>query len=129
MIDVRATSPIPHRSLNPLLPSNEFIPDGEPRVFGDRVYLYGSHDLAGGGMCGGDYVTWSAPLADLGAWRYEGVIYRAVQDPFVAARRAGGKNGMLDRLFAPDVLEIDGRYYMYYGVGMSATGFGVAASE
>lgn len=117
------------RSINPLLPSNEFIPDGEPRVFGDRVYLYGSHDLAGGGMCGGDYVTWSAAVDDLAEWRNEGAIYRAHQDPHIAARRAAGKNGMFDRLFAPDVLEIDGRYYLYYGVGMSATGFGMAVSD
>jgi hypothetical protein len=115
--------------VNPLLPSNEFIPDGEPRVFGDRVYLYGSHDLAGGGMCSGDYVTWSAPVDDLADWRYEGVIYRAVQDPYLAPRRANGKVGLFDRLFAPDVLEIDGRYWMYYGIGMSATGIGVAVSD
>ena len=31
---------------NPILPLWEYIPDGEPRVFGDRVYLYGSHDRA-----------------------------------------------------------------------------------
>ena len=24
---------------NPILPAWEYIPDGEPRVFGDRVYL------------------------------------------------------------------------------------------
>ena len=29
---------------NPYLPSYEYIPDGEPHVFGDRVYVYGSHD-------------------------------------------------------------------------------------
>ena len=33
---------------NPYLPLYEYIPDGEPHVFGDRVYLYGSHDRAGG---------------------------------------------------------------------------------
>ena len=44
------------RSVNPFLPSNEFIPDGEPRVFGNRVYLYGSHDIAGARtrVCAGD---------------------------------------------------------------------------
>jgi hypothetical protein len=31
---------------NPILPASAYIPDGEPRVFGDRVYLYGSHDNA-----------------------------------------------------------------------------------
>lgn len=30
--------------MNPYLPIWEHIPDGEPRQFGDRVYLYGSHD-------------------------------------------------------------------------------------
>ncbi|MEI3151867.1 MAG: family 43 glycosylhydrolase [Mediterraneibacter faecis] len=32
---------------NPYLPSWEYIPDGEPHVFGDRVYVYGSHDSFG----------------------------------------------------------------------------------
>ena len=51
---------------NPYLPSYEYIPDGEPRVFDDRLYIYGSHDRFGGdGYCLNDYVCWSAPLADL----------------------------------------------------------------
>ena len=33
---------------NPYLPLNEYIPDGEPHVFGDRVYVYGSHDKENG---------------------------------------------------------------------------------
>ena len=33
---------------NPYLPLWEYIPDGEPRQFGDRVYIYGSHDSARG---------------------------------------------------------------------------------
>ena len=46
--------------LNPYLPSYEYIPDGEPHVFGDRVYLYGSHDRFGGaGFCLNDYVCYS----------------------------------------------------------------------
>lgn len=36
------------QAVNPFLPSWECIPDGEPRRFGDRVYLYGSHDRFGG---------------------------------------------------------------------------------
>lgn len=34
---------------NPFLPLWETVPDGEPHVFGDRVYLYGSHDVEGAG--------------------------------------------------------------------------------
>ena len=30
--------------MNPYLPLWETIPDGEPHVFGDRIYVYGSHD-------------------------------------------------------------------------------------
>ena len=70
---------------NPYLPSWEYVPDGEPYVFGDRVYVYGSHDEFGGCVyCPGDYVCWSAPVTDLGTWRYEGVIYRKSQDPLNA---------------------------------------------
>lgn len=62
---------------NPYLPLNEYVPDGEPHVFGDRLYIYGSQDEAGGSLyCPGHYVTWSAPLDDLSDWRCEGVIYK-----------------------------------------------------
>lgn len=33
---------------NPYLPSWEYVPDGEPYVFGDRIYIYGSHDYYNG---------------------------------------------------------------------------------
>ena len=93
---------------NPYLPLWEFIPDGEPRVFGDRVYVFGSHDAAlSDTFCPGDYVAWSAPLSDLGNWRREGVIYGRGDDPM---NRDGGMC-----LFAPDVIRgFDGRYYLYY---------------
>ena len=93
---------------NPYLPSWEYIPDGEPYVFGDRVYVYGSHDSFGAPIfCVKDYVCWSAPVTDLSDWRYEGVIYRKNQDP-------SNKLG-IRCLYAPDVTQgPDGRYYLYY---------------
>lgn len=95
-------------ALNPYLPSWEYIPDGEPYVFGDRVYVYGSHDFFNGYVfCQGDYVCWSAPVDDLGNWRYEGVIYPRNEDPM-------NKEGKMC-LYAPDVtVGPDGRYYLYY---------------
>ena len=37
------------QAVNPYLPGYEYVPDGEPRVFGDRVYIFGSHgDRAAG---------------------------------------------------------------------------------
>ena len=57
---------------NPYLPSYEYIPDGEPRVFDGRLYIYGSHDRFNGAVyCANDYVCWSAPEDDLSDWRYE----------------------------------------------------------
>ena len=56
--------------------------DGEPYVFNNRVYIYGSHDIFNGEyFCPGDYVTWSAPVNDLGNWTYEGVIFKRTDDP------------------------------------------------
>lgn len=94
--------------VNPYLPSWEYIPDGEPYVFGDRVYVYGSHDRFNGHVyCLNDYVCWSAPLSDLSDWRYEGVIYKKTTDPL-------NPDGHMC-LYAPDVtVGPDGRYYLYY---------------
>ncbi len=96
------------QAFNPYLPSWEYIPDGEPYVFGDRVYVYGSHDFYNGYVfCMGDYVCWSAPVDDLGDWRYEGVIFPKTADPL----NSGGKMN----LYAPDVTRgPDGQYYLYY---------------
>ena len=45
---------------NPYLPLWEHIPDGEPHVFRDRLYVFGSHDLENGNeFCEQDYVSWS----------------------------------------------------------------------
>lgn len=102
------------QALNPYLPSYEYIPDGEPYVFEDRLYVFGSHDrFDGTAYCQNDYVTWSAPLNDLSDWRYEGVIYRKEQDPTWQA----GQD-----LWAPDVQRgADGRYYLFYSLSFSGT--------
>lgn len=93
---------------NPFLPLNEYIPDGEPHVFGDRVYLFGSHDSEQGTTyCELDYVFYSAPIDDLSAWTSNGVNYRSSQDPMYKQGRR--------YMFAPDVVRgNDGRFYLYY---------------
>ena len=99
--------------MNPYLPLWEYIPDGEPRVFGDRVYIYGSHDIAGScAFC--DYVLkcWSAPVNDLTNWVCHGDIFR-VRD--IGERKSDiSWNTDKTRLFAPDVVQgKDGKYYLY----------------
>ena len=98
------------QAFNPYLPNYEYVPDGEPHVFGDRLYVFGSHDRFGGRtFCMNDYVAWSAPVEDLKDWRFEGVIYKKTEDP---ANPRGNKS-----MYAPDVARgPDGRYYLYYGL-------------
>lgn len=94
--------------MNPYLPLNEYIPDGEPYVLDGRVYIFGSHDEAGGTIyCPGHHMSWSAPVEDLSDWRCDGISYRRDQDP----------SNPEDELYlwAPDVAKgVDGRYYRYY---------------
>lgn len=96
------------QGFNPYLPSWEYIPDAEPYVFNDRVYVYGSHDRFNGhAFCLNDYVCWSAPVDNLADWTYEGVIYQKSDDPLNV------KENMC--LYAPDItVGPDGRYYLYH---------------
>lgn len=96
------------QALNPILPLWEYIPDGEPHVFGGRVYLFGSHDLENGDTyCIQDYVFWSAPVSDLSNWSNKGINYSAKQDPLYS--------DFMKYMFAPDVVRgNDGRFYLYY---------------
>ncbi len=106
------------QAMNPFLPMDEYIPDGEPHVFGDRIYLYGSHDIEGAHRycAGGNYLCYSAPLTDLSDWKCEGEIYNAKWGPY-------WDENQYNDLYAPDVVQgNDGRYYLYFNVnGMGPT--------
>lgn len=95
---------------NPFLPLWEYIPDGEPRVFGDRVYIYGSHDNAGSdSFCDYKLKVWSAPVNDLNNWTCHGDIFHTRPD-----RDHPSDTDWTDYpLYAPDVVEKDGKYYLY----------------
>jgi len=94
--------------MNPYLPINVYIPDGEPHVYNDRLYIFGSHDKErGSSFCELGYEFYSAPLSNLTDWTSKGINYDIKQDPLY-------KEGY-DRLYAPDVVVgNDGRYYLYY---------------
>ena len=107
---------------NPYLPNYEYIPDGDPHVYEDRLYVYGSHDKFGSPFfCDNDYVLWSAPIDDLSDWTFHGTIFRKDQDPL--------NKKELHPLFAPDVVRgSDGRYYLYYAPSGTRS-IGVAVSD
>ena len=96
---------------NPFLPLWEHIPDGEPRVFGNRVYLYGSHDTAySDSFCDSKLKAWSASVNDLNHWTCHGDIFHSQADQDHPSDVSWYQNG---RLFAPDVVCKDGRYYLF----------------
>ena len=108
---------------NPILPSWEYIPDGEPRVFGDRVYLYGSHDRAyADDFCDYKLKVWSAPLNDLNNWTCHGHSFHTQAD-----RDHESDTPHTDSfLYAPDVIEKDGKYYLYAYILGSQGAIGVS---
>lgn len=95
-------------ALNPFLPLHAYHPDGEPHVFGNRVYLFGSHDKENGKtFCMLDYEFWSALVDDLSGWTGKGVNYSAKQDPL--------SSETMQYMYAPDCVQgSGGRYYLYY---------------
>lgn len=95
---------------NPYLPTWEYIPDGEPRVFGDRVYIYGSHDNAcSDKFCDFKLKVWSAPIDNLNHWTCHGDSFHTRPD-----RDHESDTPWTDHdLYAPDVVEKDGKYYLY----------------
>ena len=105
------------KGLNPFLPFDTYIPDGEPKVFGDRVYLYGSYDLFGSGYCSDVYHAVSAPLSDLTDWTDHGVCFSVEDVPWSDAV-----------LYAPDALEKDGRYYLFFCLSDGTEGVAESAS-
>jgi len=95
---------------NPILPLWECIPDGEPRQFGDRVYLYGSHDRFGcDKFCDYKLKAWSASLDDLNHWVCHGHIFQTRPD----TDHESSVPHTDHELYAPDVVEKDGKYYLY----------------
>ncbi len=95
---------------NPYLPCWEYIPDGEPRVFGERIYVYGSHDRKDSiDFCDYKLKVWSAPLSDPNKWVCHGDIFRTKD----GADSPSDVDWTDQLLFAPDVVERAGKYYLY----------------
>ena len=98
---------------NPILPNFEYIPDPEPHIFGDRVYVYGSHDKFGGiSFCLNDYVVYSCPVNDLTDWsKKDHISYKKSNDKEYTG-------GFINVMYAPDCAKgKDGNYYLYYTLG------------
>lgn len=106
---------------NPLI-RNQFTADPSARVFGDRVYVYPSHDILateGKGrkdwFCMEDYHVFSSE--NLTDWTDHGMIVHQNKVPWVAPESYS--------MWAPDAIEKNGKYYFYFpSVPKDTTGIG-----
>lgn len=73
-----------HSSHNPILPPELCIPDAEAHVFGDRLFLYGSHDQTPGRYCSEDYHVIST--ADMETWQIGDVALHSADVPWISER-------------------------------------------
>ncbi|WP_417942303.1 family 43 glycosylhydrolase [Flavobacterium sp. RS13.1] len=95
---------------NPLI-RDQFTADPSARVFGDRVYVFPSHDILateGKGredwFCMEDYHVFSS--VDLTNWKDHGTIVEQNKVPWVKPDSYS--------MWAPDCIERNGKYYFYF---------------
>ena len=106
---------------NPII-SGQFTADPTARVFGDKVYVYPSHDIISPTeperrwFCMEDYHVFSS--SDLCEWTDEGEILNQEAVPW------GNPKGFA--MWAPDCVENNGTYYFYFpDAPKQGFGFGV----
>ena len=103
---------------NPLLPFEICMPDAEAHVMPDGgVYLYGSLDTSGDKYCSEKYV--SAYSRDMHNWNVTDM------PSFTTGEVPWAEKNVC--LYAPDALQKDGKYYLYFC--MSDDSEGVAVSD
>lgn len=112
---------LPSTAQNPVI-RDQYSADPTARVFGDRVYLYPSHDIISPvaperrWFAMADYHVFSS--TDLTDWTDHGVILDQKQVPW--ANHEGYA------MWAPDCVEHQGRYYLLFPSGLaSERGFGI----
>ena len=98
---------------NPFLPLDIYIPDGEPKIFDGRVWLYGSKDVFGGEYCSHKYHVFSAPVDNLEEWTDHGPAF-ASTDAYVQEGIWDGVPWSDGLLWAPDVAKKGDWYYLYF---------------
>ena len=95
---------------NPII-RNMYSADPSARVFGDRVYVYPSHDILAtegkgrvGWFCMEDYHVFSSE--NLTDWTDHGMIVTQNKVPWVKPDSYA--------MWAPDCIERNGKYYFYF---------------
>jgi hypothetical protein len=113
---------------NPLI-THLYSADPSARVFGDRVYIYPSHDIIAtkghgrvGWFCMEDYHVFSS--ANLTDWTDHGVIVSQTTTPWADSTSYS--------MWAPDCIDRNGKYYLYFPTtakdGINGKGFTVGVA-
>ena len=142
-------------SHNPILPLEHHVPDSEAHVFSDgRLYVFGSYDAMPDAYCSDRYRVFST--ADMRAWTDHGVSFRGQDVPWYNDPDAPKYPGLdfskpsaflrrmmedqnpedveahapvsfdIPFLYAPDAIERDGKYYLYFCMTDQSEGVAVA---
>lgn len=95
---------------NPII-RNQYSADPSARVFGDKIYIFPSHDIVAaegkgraGWFCMEDYHVFSS--ANLTDWKDHGMIVTQNKVPWVKPESYS--------MWAPDCIERNGKYYFYF---------------
>jgi len=95
---------------NPII-RNQYSADPTAKVFGDKVYLFPSHDILAtdgkgrvGWFCMEDYHVFSS--SNLTEWTDHGVIVQQNKVPWVKPNSYS--------MWAPDCIQRNGKYYFYF---------------
>ncbi|MGZ5191388.1 MAG: family 43 glycosylhydrolase [Flavisolibacter sp.] len=98
------------RAQNPII-RDQYSADPTAKVFGNKVYLFPSHDILAtegkgrvGWFCMEDYHVFSS--SDLADWTDHGVIVQQNKVPWVRPDSYS--------MWAPDCIEKNGKYYFYF---------------
>lgn len=142
---------------NPLMPLKHHFPDCEPHVFSDgRLYLYGSYDAYDTTYCSevlrvcatSDMRTWEvhdvAFTADDAFWCHDPNVPKekgfdfSNPSPFMKKRMSEPRKAPIREkekenppklmLYAPDAIEKDGKYYLYFCLNDQSEGVAVSDS-
>jgi hypothetical protein len=102
---------------NPII-KGQFSADPSARVFGDKIYVYPSHDILAtegkgrvGWFCMEDYHVFSS--GNFTDWTDHGVIVTQNKVPWVRPNSYS--------MWAPDCIERNGKYYFYFPTSPSDT--------
>jgi arabinoxylan arabinofuranohydrolase len=115
------TQPAIGRALNPICPPGVYIADPEARQMPDgRVYVYGSRDEAPDHWCSHSYDVLSS--SDMIHWNHD-------QLAFATSGEGKQTDYTQSWLYAPDCIERDGTYYLYYCLADGGDDEGVATAR